>query len=159
MGHGQCRIQQFLSHWRTERRAGSYFNELLVATLQAAFPFPDMADLAGAVADHLYFDVPCLFDQALHVKPIVTEGCHGFPGTGGISRFNVIAGADNTHTTTATTGNGLDDDGGVGTLGIRKRFGLNQRGLGAGTGHHRHLAALGQVPCRRLFTQQGQRLR
>ena len=48
-----------------QRGARRDFDELLVASLNRAFTFPQMADRTVTVADDLHFDMACFADEAL----------------------------------------------------------------------------------------------
>src|SRR3546814_1893394 len=48
-------------------------DDLLALTLDAAFALPEVADGAGAVADHLHLDVTGAREQALGIEVAVAE--------------------------------------------------------------------------------------
>ena len=57
-----------------ETGAGGNLNYLLVAPLQAAFPFPQVADSPRAITYHLNLHVTGLSDQLFHIELSVTKG-------------------------------------------------------------------------------------
>ena len=70
---GQGGVEDALAQRRVEPRCGRDLDDLLVAPLQAAIAFPQVADRL-AVTDHLHLDVPGLLDQPLDVERVVAEG-------------------------------------------------------------------------------------
>jgi hypothetical protein len=55
-------------------RAGRQLDQLLVAALQRALPLPQVADVAGPVAENLHLEMPGAVDELLHVQPGIAEG-------------------------------------------------------------------------------------
>ena len=84
------------------------FHQLLVAALQAAVAFPQMADGARAVAEHLNLDVPGLLQQLLHVQRAIAEGGLrlGLAAGIGLGQFRRLA--HGAHPPAATAGQGLE---------------------------------------------------
>src|SRR5580692_4951471 len=62
---------QFLRHERRRR----FFHQLLVTTLDAAIPFTEMTYPSILVTRYLYFNMPRLFHEFLHVNPVILKGC------------------------------------------------------------------------------------
>ena len=75
-----------------------------------------MDDLAGAVADDLNLDMPCPSNQQLDVDRIIAKRHVGLRAAALILFFNVLAGLDDAHAATATTGNRFDHHALVGVL-------------------------------------------
>src|SRR5439155_11284024 len=56
-----------------EKRAGCFFDHLLVAPLDRAFTFPQVDGVAVRIAEHLDLDVARLFDELLDEHAVVAE--------------------------------------------------------------------------------------
>ena len=56
-----------------EQRARRLLDHLLVAALDRAFAFAQVDDRAGAIGEHLYFDMARVFDEALDEDAPVAE--------------------------------------------------------------------------------------
>ena len=72
VGNAQCRFDDRCARCLAQRWAGRHFDEFLMATLQRAFAFPQVADL-GAVADDLHFDVARVGEQFFRIQARIAE--------------------------------------------------------------------------------------
>ncbi len=66
------RGQAIAHRWR-ESRARRYLNDLLIPALDTAFAFPQVTDVARAIADNLHFDMTRARHQLLDVHVAVAE--------------------------------------------------------------------------------------
>ena len=65
---------------RVEQRRRRFFDDLLVAALQAAFALAEMDDVAVAVGEDLHLDVPGPQDEPLEEQRVVAERRRPLPG-------------------------------------------------------------------------------
>src|SRR5690606_41392814 len=72
--HALGRREQAGALRRAQARARRDLDQLLVPALQRALALAQHDDAAGAVADHLYLDVPRAFDEFLGVHVAVAQG-------------------------------------------------------------------------------------
>ncbi len=127
-----------------QERAGSFFHNLLLATLDRTFPFAQIDAIAMAVTQHLNFDVARLCDELFDENPVIAKAVGGFV-LGGLEPFaGLIIIPGDAHTLATATGGSLDHHR-VSDL-VRNRDGLisvfNQTHI---TGHGRHVRLLGDL--------------
>ena len=93
-----------------QRGARRHFDELLVAPLDRAFAFPQMADRAVMVADDLHLDMARLADQALDIDAVVSEGGLRLGLAARIGFLQLRGVLDEPHAAPAAAGHRLDHD-------------------------------------------------
>ena len=142
-----------------QRRAGGDLDELLVAALDRAFAFPEMADRAVAVAEDLHLDMAGLADQPLDIDLIAAERRLGLGLAARIGLLQPGSILDHPHAAPATAGHGLDHDRGTGAERGEERPGLLQRGRTGGSLDDGNTVALRQHPRRDLVAEQIERFR
>ena len=130
-----------VAHTAVQVGAGGDFHQFLVASLQAAVAFPQMADGTGTVAEHLHFDMPRVTHQLLDVQGAVTERRLGLGLAAGVGFGQRRRLEHRAHATATATGQGLEHHGAM--LGA-EGLGLFQAHRLVDAGHQRHAAALGQ---------------
>ena len=112
---------------------GGLFQHLLVAPLQRAVAFTQVADVAEAVGDHLQLDVPRGLQVALHVDGVVAERRLGLPTGGGDRLVEVGFGLGDLHAAPAAACRGLDQHREADVLGrLEGLFLGGHRPVGAG---------------------------
>ena len=144
-----------LAQCRGERRRGRDLDELLVAALHRAVAFPEMADVAGAVADHLHLDMAGCGQQLLDIEIAIAEGLARFRTAAREGLVDLLQVLDGPHAAAAAAGNGLEHHG---AMRGGKAPRLLQRRRPAGSRHHRNGGALGQAPGADLVAEQRQRV-
>src|SRR3569623_1209485 len=92
-------------------RGGRLFQHLLVATLQRAVAFAQMAVVAIGVGDDLDHDVARLLEIAIHIDRAVAEGRQGLLLGGGDRLGKAVLILGHLHAPTAAARSGLDQDG------------------------------------------------
>src|SRR5579859_1905332 len=104
-------VAHALAQFGRHKGGGGFLHEFLVATLDRAVAFAEMADLAVLVAGHLDLDVPGFFDKFLHVDAVVLErgACLGLGGV--IGSFHIRLFPDHPHPLAPAAGGGFEDDG------------------------------------------------
>lgn len=156
---GQRMFQRLLAQGGVESWRRGDLHQFLVAALQRAFPLPQMAHAALAVADQLNFNMPGALDHGFGVKPAIAKGRVGFRGaTGeGLGQFGGLV--DPAHAAPTTAGNRLKHDRQAARLVIEKA----QRRLGIvqdlTARDHRHPGLLRQSAGAGLVAQARQGLR
>lgn len=104
-------VADLLDFFAFDERAGSFFDDFLVAALHRAIAFPEMDGVAVLVADALDFDVSCVFEEFFDEDSAVPEGGEGFLlSFGDIGAEGGFVAADAHASTTAACGR-FDDDG------------------------------------------------
>jgi len=154
-GQLQGAVDDRLTQLGIEVGAGGDFQQLLVAPLQAAVTFPQMADRA-AVAEHLHLDMPRLAYQLLDIQGAVAERRLRLRLAARIGRVQLGRLEDRTHATPAAAGQRLE----------HHRTMLGEKGLRLAEGHRtvdsanqRHAAAFGQRAGGGLVAEQFEHLR
>ena len=127
-------------------------DDLLMATLDTAVALVQMHDVAEIVTEQLDLDVLGLVEEALDEDGAVAEGRLGL---GGRALERVLEGgllADDSHTTTATTEGGLDDDREAILVGEALDFLEPLDGAGRAR-HHGHVALDSELSRRDLVAE------
>ena len=88
-------------------RRGSDLDDLLVALLHRAVPFPQMRHVSVEVGQHLHLDVARSVHEALHKHSAVAEGCRRLTGAPFERLSDVLNALHSAHAPAATTGCGL----------------------------------------------------
>src|SRR5690242_2363245 len=96
--------------WSSDVCSSDLFDNLLVAALDRALALAEMYDVPVAVAQHLDFDVPRLFDIFLDEDPVVGKARFRFARgrTKAVAYFRVAGG--DPHPFAAPAGRSLDHD-------------------------------------------------
>ncbi len=146
-----------LPHGVGQRGAGCHLDQLLMPALEAALPFPEVADRAP-VADDLHLDVARLRQQLLGEQGAVPEGRCRLRPAPLVGLWHRLGGDDDAGAATATAGRRLQ----------HHRSARSQRGQelgGAVDGHrrrrspqHGHPQRLGEGTRRGLVAEQRQYL-
>ena len=81
-GQGHSLVAHGFAGGLVQQGAGGFFDDLLVAPLDRAFPLEEVDDMAVFIAQHLNFDVAGAFDEFLDEDAVVAEtglglGLHG----------------------------------------------------------------------------------
>ena len=141
----RCRlIAHGLAGGLIEERAGRFFDYLLVAALDRAFPLVEVDGIAVTITEHLNFDVTGLRHELLNENAIVAEGvCRLILGRlKALARFLIIP--RDPHPLAAATGRGLDHHRIADLVRDLDRFigVLDQAHV---AGHGRHIRLLGNL--------------
>ena len=94
-----------------DRRRRGFFDELLVAALDAAFAFAQMDDSAMRVPEHLKFDVARTFDEFLEIHVRNAEGLLRLISRRRERRRELFFIADNAHPSAPASRRGLHNHG------------------------------------------------
>ena len=120
-----------------DKRAGRFFNHLLVTALNGAFTLVQVNHVAVAVTDQLYFDVARLFNKLLDEHAVVAKTVARLVAATGeaFKRLSVVIGHPQALAT--ATGRGLDHHGVTNTLGnFNRLFGRLNSIVHAGNAVH-----------------------
>ncbi|KAF1056957.1 MAG: hypothetical protein GAK44_00036 [Pseudomonas delhiensis] len=142
-----------------EGRAGGDFQQFLMTSLQRTVTLPQVADLAAAIADHLHFDMPRAFDQALDIQVAVAKGGARFGLATGVGRRDLVGLAHGAHAPPATAGQGLDHHSGAAGQAAEEGLGLLQRGGLLGAAGQGQAVLGGQAARAGLVAEQGEGVR
>ena len=128
-----------------EVRRGRLLDELLVTALQRAVAGRDDDDVSVLVGEHLRLDVTRVVEVALDEALTATECRDGLANRGVVQLRDLLDGARDLQTATATTERGLDRDGKPVLLRERNDL-LSTIDRVGGAGNLRRTCALGDVP-------------
>jgi len=108
---GNCGGAHFFAQLGGHEWGRAFFDQFLVAALDAAIPFGEVDDFSALVAGDLELDVAGLFDEFFNVDAIVSESGFGFLAGHVPLVFELFFFPDDAHTAAAAAGGGFEDDG------------------------------------------------
>ena len=122
------------------RRAGGFFEQLLMPSLDRAVAFAQVHHVAVAVGQHLHLDMAGPVDEFLHVKARVAESRFGFALGRLEQALELVGPRHQAHATPAATRGGLDHHWIPHALGQPRGLAVvGQQAFAAGDRGHPHL--------------------